>query len=245
MNRLFQPMTMVCVVATLSSTALAAADFNPPSWSRSDPFATTASWDFDSPPIDTNSNGFLGDEPWLPDGNVPFKGGNSGVTTQLTFAPEGGPSGNISWDGVSGLETIDDGGDTIVITVDNILDDRPFKLIRIQIAGSSTSVDPVFGDLTQVNGFDATDGPVTDFQDFDSISTTFIDNTNDFQFTQDIRLEPNPDSEVIFIEIGLATTIDELTIDTISLPEPTTALMCGLGGLALLRRRQAAGRASR
>lgn len=50
-----------------------------------------------------------------------------------------------------------------------------------------------------------------------------------------IQLEPNPDWERILIT-G-AVNVDELVIDTICAPEPTTLGLLALGTLALLRRR--------
>ncbi|MHC4501462.1 MAG: PEP-CTERM sorting domain-containing protein [Planctomycetota bacterium] len=55
-----------------------------------------------------------------------------------------------------------------------------------------------------------------------------------------IILEPNPTSEVLFVEPRDCTLyMDEIVIDTICIPEPATICLLGLGALALLRKRRA------
>lgn len=209
-------------------------DFNPPPWDRNDPFATSAEWDFVQPPDDSNNNNFLGDEDWTPDGSeVPFNDGNSPAVTKLNFE-EG-----IIWDSeLGGLVNIQEGAPAeIIITFDNIIDDRPIKNLRIRITGiaGSSITDPIANDLVRVEGFDATDGLVT----AQRVSSGFTSLTGDpaFSWGQDWVLEPNPDSETIFIPINPNTAIEQIVVDAISIPEPSTLALLGLGGLAMARRR--------
>jgi len=210
-------------------------DFNPPPWDRDDPFATSAEWDFTTPPQDSNQNDFLGDEPWQPDGNeVPFNPGDSGAGTYVMF----GPDGEIGWDGQGAIvtkPTSQEGqGGQISIMFDNIVDDEPFKLLRIRITGTSSSDDPIPNEGVAVLGFDATDGDVT----AELQSSAFVqDEAGGFNWGQDWRLEPNPDHEQIILNIAPDTEIQQIVADAISIPEPTSLALLGLSGLLLARRR--------
>ena len=56
-----------------------------------------------------------------------------------------------------------------------------------------------------------------------------------FHSTYQIHLEPNPDWEKILITGAI--NVDELVIDTICAPEPTTLCLLAMGAFAILRRR--------
>jgi len=229
--------TMSPVWACVAGLILGAApavfgdDFDPPPWDRNDPFATSAEWDFVTPPPDSDTDGFLGDEQWQPDGTeVPFNSGNSGHGTFITF----GPDGIIAWDGEGSIVTEPSGeGGQITIDFDNIVDDEPFKILRIRITGSSSANDPI--PSVEVTGADATDGSVTS----EFLSSGFVQDsqTGDFSWGEDWQLEPNPDWEQIVLTIAPDTQIEQIVTDAISIPEPTSLALLSLSGLLLARRR--------
>jgi len=51
-------------------------------------------------------------------------------------------------------------------------------------------------------------------------------------------VEPNPDWEQIVVGVPVGTQLDEVVIDTISLPEPATLMLLTLGAAAVLQRRR-------
>ena len=54
---------------------------------------------------------------------------------------------------------------------------------------------------------------------------------------QELLFQPNPDYEDVFLYVPARTTIDQIVIDAVSLPEPGMASLLALSGLILLRRR--------
>jgi len=54
-----------------------------------------------------------------------------------------------------------------------------------------------------------------------------------------IEIQPNPNFETIFIPFPASSNIEEIEVNTICVPEPTSLIGLGLGGLAMLRRRRA------
>jgi len=65
------------------------------------------------------------------------------------------------------------------------------------------------------------------------------ENGDYWNITYDIIIEPNPESETIYIQpSGCTLYISEIVIDTICTPEPLTIGLLGFGGLMLIRRRK-------
>ena len=58
------------------------------------------------------------------------------------------------------------------------------------------------------------------------------------QFYEDWIIEPNPDWEQIVVAVPMGTIVDQIVIDSISIPEPATLAVLGLGAVGLLRKRR-------
>jgi len=223
------------VVSTVLALAVPsdADDFNPPPWDRDDPFATSAEWDFVTPPTDENQNDFFGDDGWEPDGSeVPLNTGNSGAPTQILY------QGDIRWDGENALEADPTGdGGVIIIEFDNIVDDEPLKKLRIRITGVNPldAENPIPNDGVTVEAADQ-DAPVVTAE---RISSGFVqDEEGGFSWGQDWELRPNPDFEVINLPIEPGVIIEQIVADAISIPEPATVAMLLPAGLLMLHRKR-------
>ncbi len=199
---------VMCFVIVLSVAAVASADdFEPPPWDRTDPFALTAEWDF-----------FTDDNPIVPDGgltNVFGKG--SGSAPGGTFASILGPvpPDDPFWGG--NAWSFPDGG-VIHIEMDNVIDLEPIKFLWLQVThspGTVLGLDP----LPTFNSGVPSVPVITPFD----LSHTLI--------TWD--LIPNPDWEEFDLLVLTPGDIDQIVLDTISVPEPSTFVMCVVGLLSL------------
>ena len=187
-------------------------DFYSPFWSRTGPTAMTAEWDFlaSTNPVDPDGP--------LTNIDVPFKGG---YDTRATI--DGG-----SWD--------DDGtwyfqhGGSISIEMDNVVDILPVKDLLLQITYSGQTAPSV--DWSQCIGFDSEVGTNVDFEPID------VGDPDASSHWEYCRLYPNPDWELIWIDVPDNVTIDQIIIDTQSIPEPATVALLGLGTLFLIRIRR-------
>ena len=112
--------------------------------------------------------------------------------------------------------------DYIQVMIPNFNEDNPIKDIWIQL----TYTEDIPFMLT--------------IPDLTSIELINKEATGDYwHATYHIIIEPNPDSETIYIQPTPCTMyLDELVIDTRCVPEPTTICLLGLGALALLRKRK-------
>ena len=126
----------------------------------------------------------------------------------------------------------DDGTD-VIIDLPNFIDPLSFKFMRIQMFFDG----PVSGDLIalEVEAFDPEDTLV-------NIVGGSGPGGSNMHFI-DVEIFPNPDWEQITIFGNSNANIipgNLLTIevDTVSLPEPATLGLLGLGGLVLLRRKR-------
>lgn len=116
--------------------------------------------------------------------------------------------------GEGGAWTATDNG-VVEICIPNIVDDFPAKYIRIQVTWSFNGPsDPPI--LMGVFGEDAEDGPLTDVKVVNT-GTRGIGGLTRHSY-YDIRVEPNPDWEVIELGVQAGMRIHQIVIDTISVP---------------------------
>ena len=121
---------------------------------------------------------------------------------------------------------------TFVANVVNWIDLLPEKLLRIQI----TFTDALGNGAPAITGIDGA-GPVSGGDPHVSglLNSVPVDPNHLYE---DWFILPNPDWEQIQFDLPMGTVVEQLVIDTVSIPEPITMALMSLGGLALLRRRK-------
>jgi len=219
-------------------------DLSLPSWSRLGEanFSTFAIWDFevdvtpntggDVGPIQPSSGAILGDAHTQLDillaGDAPTP--SAFVFGNFTFTP---PAGDVDGGYTFGTVGLDN-PNAIVLDVPNWIDEEPLKIVRIQI--SYTGPAPA----TTVQGF--VDANSFVHGDSESLISSVSGTTTDGLLNHVVdewHLTPNPDWEAITVFTQAGTFIDQIVIDTISLPEPISLVMVAapLAAMVLLRRR--------
>lgn len=223
-RRLLLPCFMcVCIVGLVGLQIAQADDLNPPPW-RGAPLTTFSHWDFLTPNTP------------FPDGAPAPVIGNSGGAP--TFTP--GP--NVTWEpgtDASGEWVGGPGGGTLTFQIPNWIDDLPVKLLQIQMTyfeihnsgltvSNINAVDPLGITLVQQTGTTTStipNGPHLGWE----------------QRTEQWTILPNPDSETITVFLPAENLLTQIVIDTISVPEPSSLLLAGMGaallGLTVWRRR--------
>lgn len=200
---------------SVSASACLADDFAPPPWAppgTPNPHAITAEWEFFT---DTN--------PLAPDGALTDLTFGSGLAPGGNYAFVDGPGGVIWGPGDGDGEWTFPMGGTIHIELDNVLDLEPVKHIWLQVThstGASIGLDTLAGFNFAATG-SSPDGPVV--TPFDPTHTLITWN-----------MFPNPPWEefnLIVFEDG--ASIDEVVLDTISIPEPSTLALCAVSLSAL------------
>lgn len=208
---------LISVTALLATNALAD-DFAPPTeWVRGDPLSTAMEWEFL-----TDANGHTG-----PDG------------TTVTTVPTPTGSGTVSiYGGSFGIDPIWSPGDGdgqwsgpanepifMEFQIENWEDIEPVKFLRIQVTygGSAPSISSIGAIHQSINPVTIVHTGTTPF------STT--------QLLFEYEMYPNPFFELFELEIPVGGSVDQVVVDTISMPEPATLSVLALGGLAVLKRR--------
>jgi len=222
-------------VALLTAIPPARADdLNPPSWERlgAANLSTSAEWDFltAQDPDDIQPDGT----------SVPLIRGDVEPDMNAAFPPDRHPSGTTFGDidfaasmsngGYSGGPSAPPGG--LAFNVPNWYDQEPLKILRLQVTYSGEEPGTrLFAFIGGVPGTSTgvTVEPVGRVADSDPSLPPGMS-----YFYEDWRILPNPDWEQVVIDVPSGTFIDQVVIDTISFPEPSSfgLLAVATGGFA-------------
>ena len=213
---------LLMVLLVLMVTNVMADDFNPPAW-RGGPLSVEVEWDFETTP-----QGAGGLDP----DSFNAVGGSNGETlwgyyTHIDYAgeyvsdPDGqGPKGGgYAFSG-------------FVIHLDNWIDNELYKDIRVQLTGYMSNGGEAKSLIDPYNlGLDMSASPMNDW----GVTGSYYayDASTDITYASfDFRIWPNPDNEDIwFNTVPQGVVIDQVYVDTISIPEPASLCLLGLGGL--------------
>jgi len=225
-------LAILLLVLFLITPAAYAEDWNPPPW-RGDDLSAKAQWQFEG-----------GDEAvfapisptqpvaWWPEsGNVPERNASWNDSSPTLLVPVNATrkAGGISFGGMH-------------IVMANWLDDEPLKLVRIQIGGIYEPADDpgVWWEAWQVSAASE------ELEDWDVLGSEqqSQSSANTFNVSTDLLIRPNPDWEIFSLDgIPDNVVIDQLIVDTVSIPEPSSFALAGVGALlvgafVLVRRRR-------
>jgi len=231
--------TVVAAILIVACASAFADDLNPPSY-RGGQLSYWAEWDLFN---DGDFNGFfpdLGAENAVDDNDPAtsfYQGlGTHGLGhTHLDFnltgwamAPGGGgfynPTQNASF----------------VANVANWVDWLPEKWLRVQVAYTDQGNGPpvltgVFGlEVAAPNGSLPPSTPTVETPGIGPLGGGTLPG----YFFEDWIIIPNPDWEAIEFDLPMGTIVDQIVIDTISLPEPAGLGLVGLALLAVRKRRR-------
>lgn len=226
-------LAMLCLVVLGGSAA--GDDFYPPDF-RGLPLSVEAEWDFMSPPAN-----------WYdipPDYFNAIGGYNretlyDGFSTHLEVTtPSFGTwmQDPFEFARQDGGITPGQNGDYLTLSMQNWVDQMPYKDVRIQITSwwlNPIGAQPVFDQI------DVAGNPLWDWEITGGGYMPVGQGLNDSKdYTWiDLRLWPNPDWEKITFFVPAGLVIDQIRIDTVSIPEPLTLALLGVGGLLALRKR--------
>ena len=223
-----------CFVAALimvlfSADRAEADDFNPPVW-RGDPLTVEAEWDFWGP-VTTGIS---------PDGIYNTVGGSGGETLSTYWTHIDGTGPWVADPDGSGPKGAGWAFSGFVIHLANWIDIEPYKDIRLQLTGYMSNGGEVTFFADPQPDITSSSPPLDAWMMTDS-GSSYDDAQDITRAWYDFRLWPNPDKEDIWFNVVPAgVIIDQVYVDTISTPEPTTIVLLGLGGLLLRRRKSQA-----
>lgn len=216
-------LSMIAIMAISGLPAMADI-FAPPDYAG-DPLSYHAEWEFNIPqPIgandpDSESNG----------------GPNNGEFLYDRFGTHIDVTGT-GWvwdiaDGDGGMVNSNEASSFAINTI-NWVDEEPEKFIRVQLTyiGLAPTVtgangyryDPYHGGLEPTT---------TDLGWWNADPAVNVDPTHLYS---DIYMQPNPDWEQIVVDVPMGTIIDEVVVDSISIPEPSAIVMILMSGGGLI-----------
>ncbi|MCC5831012.1 MAG: hypothetical protein JJU36_16325 [Phycisphaeraceae bacterium] len=120
----------------------------------------------------------------------------------------------------------------LVLQVPNFIDDLPLKLLRLQVTWTGSGA-PNIGQLIGVDGNNSILGTVVDAPPI----VPFASPPGGYRYF-DIEFRPNPDYEIIELLLPMDMVIEQVVVDSISIPEPSAILIGVLGPALFIRRRQ-------
>jgi hypothetical protein len=219
--------TMIVCGVMLGMTQWAFADDLTPPPYRGGPRSTSAEWDF----LPEDGGGIS--NPLLPDGNtVPLVVGDFEPQLDAAFPggaphPSGFANGGLTYNGF-GFSNNTNEPLPISFNVPNWIDQEPFKLLRLQVTYR--------GELptTSVFGFLGVPGDTAAVIEIPS-PPVLGTGTDPLYFYQDWELFPNPDWEQVVLTLPPGTFVDQVVIDSISIPEPSTLALLLMGAVAMTR----------
>jgi hypothetical protein len=234
MNPLFSRCALRAIAAlscaVVSSESLAqsvdpACVVGPPVW-RGQPLSVWAQFEFGTQP-----DNFFFIQPNI----LETVGGSGGETLFDGFQTHAEVDSLSNWSWVPLDDNTDGGmqaganGGQIAFKVQNWIDQEPIKWVRLQVefVGSTAPI------VSTVEGYvagstDPLPGTITLDPVFTSPTTFFMD----------WEILPNPDWDLVVLDLAPGIILDRICIDTISLPSPGAGAILALAGVAALRRRR-------
>lgn len=198
--------SIACLALAASADLLLARDLFPPPW-RGATRSTYAHWEFLTP-----SSG-------PPDGlPAPVIGDGGGIPVMV-------PAGGIVWDPVFAGSWIGTTGGAMEFYIPNWIDREPWKDIWVQITYQPNPQFPPPTLSNIVSFHPGGTGPVN-FLGGSDILINPVDNL--WHRTEVWRLFPNPYWEQFNINIPPDMVIDQVVIDTWSVPEPSSFALAGV-----------------
>jgi hypothetical protein len=205
----------MAVVISLLVPVAVADDFAAPLW-RQEPTAMTAEWELMADPgvgVGLPPDGLDGITNLAPGG---------GVDTWAAYL-----EGIVAQPGDGDGQWLAEIDSSIIIQMDDVIDLMPEKFVHIQMTfNGPQDVTPwVFGVYPEGDL-----GVSGELLTFDAVS--------DNHRSELWRLTPNPTYEVIGITVPAGVAVDQIVIDTVSIPEPATIFIFGGLGLAVLMKKR-------
>ncbi len=216
----FATTTVAALVLGLCTAVALGDDIAPPDY-RGQPVSTFVHWDFGVTGANPVDFGFGPD----PDGLTGPITPNTAVDPSLQiFTPD--PQHPFT---------------TYLFTMPNWIDDLPLKKLRIQItytdliAGDGSFPVPAIANLSATDNGNAVNpsGIINTF-----VTTPENVDLDTFFFFMDWEIRPNPDFETFEVQVPSGVSLDQVVFDSISIPEPASLALIGLGTLVGLRRSQ-------
>jgi hypothetical protein len=194
-------------------TNLLGDDFAPPIW-RGMPNSVTAVWNFNLEPTDYSN---IGADSWT---NYP-----GGYPLDALYAP---PSARVNtnefiWVGSGAISNKTDSNHSIVLVLPNFIDDLPEKWLAVQMTGSTNL------EVMGIAGSQMEGGEYKAYSGFKIMEG----GPEPGKRWEEWVINPNPDRESIFLWIPARSVLDQVVVDTISIPEPSTLVLMLVGVVAL------------
>ena len=156
------------------------------------------------------------------------------LTPDLTWPKDAPPNGEVPNDDSLAYGLFQD--NSMLIQLPNWIDREPLKIMRIHLFGDfEIAGDPWWRKWDLLAPTDAV---------LDGLGVYGSAATNDCVYAYaDLHIRPNPDWELIRLaDVPADTVINRIVVDTISIPEPSTLTLAGLGtlfiGFFMIRRRR-------